>query len=75
MTAKFSRFPPQGKLLLEMFPTTRERLPRGTLSLDGGQIWTDLINFVPFFSFGYRGLLSIAPSRFLASDDYATPQP
>jgi hypothetical protein len=46
-----------------------------TFSLDGGQTWTDLINFAPFFTSGYGELLSIGPGQFLAIFDYAAPQP
>jgi hypothetical protein len=46
-----------------------------TFSLDGGQTWTALINFAPFFTSGYGALLSIEPGRFLAVFDYAAPQP
>ena len=46
-----------------------------TFSLDGGQTWTDLINYAPFFTSGYGALLSIEPGRFLAIFDYAAPQP
>jgi hypothetical protein len=46
-----------------------------TFSLDGGKSWTELINYAPFFTSGYGGLLSIGPGRFLAIFDYAAPQP
>jgi len=46
-----------------------------TFSLDGGKTWTELINYAPFFTSGYGGLLSIEPGRFLAIFDYAAPQP
>jgi len=44
-------------------------------SLDGGKTWTEPINFAPFFTTGYGGLLSMEPGRFLAFFDYTAPQP
>jgi hypothetical protein len=46
-----------------------------SFSVDGGQEWTDIINFAPFFTSGYGALLPIERGRFLAFFDYAAPQP
>jgi len=44
-------------------------------SLDAGKTWTEPINFAPFFTTGYGGLVMVEPERYLAFFDYAAPQP
>ena len=46
-----------------------------TLSPDGGRNWTEQINFGPFFTTGYAGVVAISPGRFLCVFDCTPPQP
>ncbi|MBN2292964.1 MAG: exo-alpha-sialidase [Pirellulales bacterium] len=44
-------------------------------STDGGHIWTDEINYAPFFSTGYTDILQLTPGKFLCTFDCTPPQP
>lgn len=46
-----------------------------TFSTDSGRTWTDEINFGPFLTTGYTGLVTIGPGKFLAFFDCTPPQP
>jgi len=44
-------------------------------STDGGKTWTSEINFGPFLTTGYTGIVSTGPGKFLCVFDAAPPQP
>lgn len=46
-----------------------------SFSRDGGKTWTDEINFAPFFTTGYTGIVTTGPGKFLCVFDAAPPQP
>jgi hypothetical protein len=44
-------------------------------SADNGATWTEEINFAPFFTTGYTGLVPTGPGEFLCVFDAVSPQP
>lgn len=46
-----------------------------SFSFDGGQTWTQEINFGPFLTTGYTGVVAVGPGRFVAFFDCTPPQP
>ncbi len=46
-----------------------------SFSTDGGRNWTDEINFGPFLTTGYTGLVCTGPGKFVAFFDCTPPQP